>query len=115
VLARLLSSCVAICATFAVAGVTFGQQLSFSGQVFPVLQKTGCPNFHRTWVYDSQLIELARLPRLEQIDLSHTRISDEGMLYLKTAPAIIDLNLLYTEQITDQGINAIRDGSISNG
>jgi hypothetical protein len=37
------------------------------------------------------------------------------MLYLKTAPAIIDLNLLYTEQITDQGINAIRDGSISNG
>jgi len=62
-----------------------------------------------TWVYDSQLIELARMPRLEQLDLSHTRISDEGMLYLKTAPAITDLSLFYTEQVTDQGIHAIRD------
>ena len=62
-----------------------------------------------SWTYDSQLIELARLPRLEKLDLSHTRISDEGMLYLKTAPAITDLNLFYAEQITDQGINAIRE------
>ena len=62
-----------------------------------------------SWIYDSQLIELARLPRLEKLDLSHTRISDEGMLYLKTATAVTDLNLFYTEQITDQGINAIRD------
>jgi Leucine-rich repeat (LRR) protein len=62
-----------------------------------------------SWIYDSQMIELARLPRLEQLDLSHTRISDEGMLYLKTAPAIPDLNLYYTEQITDLGIHAIKD------
>ena len=61
------------------------------------------------WIYDSQMIELARMPRLEQLDLSHTRISDEGMLYLKTAPAITELNLYYTEQITDLGINAIKD------
>jgi len=62
-----------------------------------------------SWIYDSQMIELARMARLEQLDLSHTRISDEGMLYLKTAPAITDLNLFYTEQITDLGINAMRD------
>jgi hypothetical protein len=36
------------------------------------------------------------------------------MLYLKTAPAIVNLNLFYTEQVIDQGINAIRVGSISN-
>jgi internalin A len=62
-----------------------------------------------SWIYDSQMIELARMPRLELLDLSHTRISDEGMLYLKTAPAITDLSLYYTEQITDLGINAIKD------
>lgn len=61
------------------------------------------------WVYDSQLMELARMPKLEQLDLSHTRISDEGMLYLKPAPRITDLNLYYAEQITDQGLNAIKN------
>ena len=62
-----------------------------------------------SWVYDSQLIELARLPKLQRLDLSHTRISDEGMAYLKPAPAITDLNLYYAEQVTDQGLNAIKD------
>ncbi|MFN7996576.1 MAG: hypothetical protein U0Q18_23395 [Bryobacteraceae bacterium] len=62
-----------------------------------------------SWVYDSQLIELARLPKLQRLDLSHTRISDEGIAYLKIAPAITDLNLYYAEQVTDQGLNAIKD------
>jgi Leucine-rich repeat (LRR) protein len=62
-----------------------------------------------SWVYDSQLIELAKLPHLEKLDLSHTRISDEGMVYLRPAPEITDLNLYYAEQITDQGISAIKD------
>ena len=58
-----------------------------------------------SWVYDSQLIDLAKLPHLEKLDLSHTRISDEGMLYLRSAPEITDLNLYYAEQITDQGMS----------
>ena len=62
-----------------------------------------------SWICDSQLIDLARLPRLEKLDLSHTRISDEGMLYLKTSPTITDLNLFYAEQVTDQGITAIKN------
>ncbi|HLK22040.1 MAG TPA: hypothetical protein VKT81_23990 [Bryobacteraceae bacterium] len=62
-----------------------------------------------TWVYDSQLIDLAKLPHLEKLDLSHTRISDEGMIYLRSAPSIVDLNLFYAEQITDQGMAAIKD------
>jgi len=47
------------------------------------------------------------LPDLERLDLSHTRISDEGMLRLKAAPKIRDLNLYYAEWITDQGMTAI--------
>ena len=62
-----------------------------------------------SWVYDSQLIDLAKLPHLEKLDLSHTRISDEGMIYLRSAPEITDLNLYYAEQITDQGMSAIKD------
>ena len=61
------------------------------------------------WIADWQMIELARMPRLQRLNLSHTRISDDGMLYLKNAPAIQDLNLYYAEQITDQGLSAIRN------
>jgi len=62
-----------------------------------------------SWVNDAELIELAKMSRLEKLDLSHTRISDEGMLYLRTAPGITDLNLYYAEQITDHGMSAIKD------
>ncbi|MBZ5593104.1 MAG: hypothetical protein LAP39_12760 [Acidobacteriia bacterium] len=62
-----------------------------------------------SWIHDSEMIELARMPLLEKLDLSHTRVSDEGMLYLRPAPRITDLNLYYAEQITDQGLNAIKD------
>ena len=62
-----------------------------------------------TWVTDTELLDLARIPTLVKIDLSHTRISDEGMLHLKPAKQIVDLNLYYAEQITDQGMAAIRD------
>ena len=62
-----------------------------------------------TWVTDAELLDLARLPKLERLDLSHTRISDEGLLYLKPLNQIQDLNLRYAEQITDQGMLAVKD------
>src|SRR6267142_298899 len=62
-----------------------------------------------TWVSDTELLDLARLPKLERLDLSHTRITDEGLLHLKPAWQIKDLNLYYAEQVTDQGITAIRE------
>ena len=54
-------------------------------------------NLRGAWVNDVEMIELARLPDLERLDLSHTRISDEGMLNLKPAPKIRDLKLFYAE------------------
>jgi len=66
-------------------------------------------NLRGSWINDTEMIELARLPYLERLDLSHTRISDEGMLHLKTAPRISDLNLYYSEWLTDQGLTAIRN------
>lgn len=53
------------------------------------------------------MIELGRMPGLERLDLSHTRITDEGLLRLKPAAKIRDLNLYYAEWITDQGMTAI--------
>jgi len=66
-------------------------------------------NLRGSWVNDTELMTLASLPYLERLDLSHTRISDEGLLLLKSAPRISDLNLYYAEQITDQGMAAIKD------
>ena len=70
--------------------------------------KIGAVNLRGSWVSDVELIDIARLPNLERLDLSHTRITDEGMLHLKSATGIRELKLLYAEQITDQGMNAIK-------
>jgi len=61
-----------------------------------------------TWVSDDEMLDLLALPLLERLNLSHTRISDEGLLRLKPAAQIQELNLLYAEQITDLGVSAIK-------
>jgi Leucine-rich repeat (LRR) protein len=66
-------------------------------------------NLRGTWVNDVEMIDLARLPNLQRLDLSHTRITDEGMRHLKPAAGIRELKLYYAEQITDQGMTAIRE------
>jgi len=66
-------------------------------------------NLRGSWINDAEMLQLTELPDLERLDLSHTRISDEGMLRLKSAPKIRDLNLYYSEWITDQGMTAIRN------
>jgi Leucine-rich repeat (LRR) protein len=66
-------------------------------------------NLRGTWINDVEMIALARLPHLERLDLSHTRITDEGLLHLRTAPKIQDLSLYYAELITDQGMAAIQN------
>jgi Leucine-rich repeat (LRR) protein len=61
-----------------------------------------------SWVTDSDLPRLVDLPYLTHLDLSLTRITDHGMQQLKNAPGIVDLNLYYAEQITDEGMAAVR-------
>ncbi len=66
-------------------------------------------NLRGTWVTDSDLLELLSLPKLKRLDLSHTRITDEGLLHLKPARQVEELILYYAEQVSDQGMNAIKD------
>jgi len=61
-----------------------------------------------TWVSDDEMLDLLAFPQLERLNLSHTRISDEGLLRLKPAAQIQELSLLYAEQITDLGLSAIK-------
>jgi Leucine-rich repeat (LRR) protein len=72
-----------------------------SGQIIAV-------DLRASWVTDSDIAELARLPNLAHLDLSLTRISDHGLQQLKDAPAITDLNLYYDELITDAGLSALK-------
>ncbi len=61
-----------------------------------------------SWVTDSDLPQLAELPHLANLDLSQTRITDLGLQQLKNAPGIVELNLYYAEQITDEGLAAVK-------
>ena len=61
-----------------------------------------------SWVADSDIAELARMPDLTRLDLSLTRISDHGLRQIKQAPKIAELNLYYAELITDDGLSAVR-------
>jgi Leucine-rich repeat (LRR) protein len=54
-----------------------------------------------SWITDGDLIELARLPQLERLDLSRTRITDQGLAYLKSATNLREVNLAYAEKIGD--------------
>jgi len=62
-----------------------------------------------TWVTDADLEGLKQLPSLERLDLSHTRITDQGLLRLRSCTSVRDLDLYYAEQITDEGMAAVRD------
>jgi internalin A len=62
-----------------------------------------------SWVTDADLAYLAKLPALAKLDVSLTRITDRGMQLLKGAPSIVDLNLYYAEQITDEGMSAVKN------
>src|SRR4051794_4367618 len=62
-----------------------------------------------SWVTDSDLRKLLRLPDLSYLDLSLTRITDQGMQELKNAPGIVELSLYFAEYVTDEGVAAIKD------
>ena len=61
-----------------------------------------------SWVTDSDIADLAAMPEVKTLDLSLTRITDHGLRLLRPAASITDLNLYYAEQITDEGLSAIK-------
>ncbi len=65
-------------------------------------------DLHASWVTDSDLIDLATQPALTRLDLSMTRISDRGLLEMKPASNITELNLYYAEMVTDQGLAVLK-------
>jgi internalin A len=66
-------------------------------------------NLRGSWVTDTDIRKLVEYPALTKLDLSLTRITDEGMAELKNLRNVSDLNLYYSEYVTDQGIAAIKD------
>ena len=61
-----------------------------------------------SFITDSDMLRLAELRDLRRLDISLTRVSDQGLRALKTASAIEDLNLYFTEQIGDEGTAIFR-------
>jgi len=61
-----------------------------------------------TWVTDSDLRKLLRYPHLTRLDLSLTRITDQGMQELKSLTGIEELNLRFAEYVTDEGLAALK-------
>ena len=60
------------------------------------------------WVTDADLPALAKRPGLKRLDLSMTRITDQGLLQLKSMTGLEELNLRYAELITDEGMSAVK-------
>jgi hypothetical protein len=66
-------------------------------------------NLRGSWVTDTDLRRLAEYPDLATLDLSLTRVTDQGMAEFRRLRNVTDLNLYYAEYVTDQGVAAIKD------
>jgi Leucine-rich repeat (LRR) protein len=56
------------------------------------------------WVTDGDLLKVGQMKNLKRLDLSHTRITDVGLDYLKGLENVEELNCYYAERITENGI-----------
>lgn len=66
-------------------------------------------SFRQGWVSDTDLDLVAKLDKLERLDLSSTRVTDLGLLKLKDLKNVRELNLFYAELVTDEGLAAMRN------
>lgn len=66
-------------------------------------------SFRQGWVSDADLDLVAKLDKLERLDLSATRVTDLGLLKLKDLKNVRELNLFYAELVTDEGLAAMRN------
>jgi hypothetical protein len=82
------------------AGGTFSR--NSAGQITAV-------NFRASWVTDAELRNLTKLTALSSLDLSLTRVTDQGMQELRGLPGVVELNLRFAEYVTDEGLAAIKN------
>jgi hypothetical protein len=61
-----------------------------------------------TWITDSDLRRLNQFRHLTHLDLSLTRIGDQGMQEIKNLPGVVELDLQFAEYVTDEGMAAIK-------
>ena len=61
-----------------------------------------------TWVTDTDLRKVAKLPHLTHLDLSLTHITDQGLQELKSLANVVDLSLRFAESVTDEGMASIK-------
>ncbi len=61
-----------------------------------------------TWVSDAELGGLVRTPRLTELDLSHTHITDDGMALLRDLRTVTEFELRYAEWLGDTGVTHLR-------
>lgn len=66
-------------------------------------------NFRASWVTDGDLRRLERFPELKSLDLSLTRVTDQGMQELRGLAGIEELNLRFAEYVTDEGLAAVKN------
>lgn len=66
-------------------------------------------NLRASWVSDADLAEVAKWKKLERLDLSLTRVTDQGLLLLKELENVRELNLFYAELVTDEGLAVVRN------
>jgi internalin A len=62
-----------------------------------------------SWVGDTDLRKLLQYPNLTYLNLSLTRVTDQGMQEIKSLKNVEDLDLTWAEYITDEGLAAIKD------
>jgi len=62
-----------------------------------------------SWITDSDLRKLLQFRNLNYLELSLTRITDQGLQEIKSLPGIVELSLYYAELVTDEGLAAIKD------
>jgi hypothetical protein len=66
-------------------------------------------NLRGRWVSAAEILDLLQYKKLVRLNLSHTRIADPDLLYLRPATQIEDLNVAYSEHITDIGMSVIKE------
>lgn len=65
-------------------------------------------DFRASWVTDAMLRRLVGMPALTSLNLSLTRVTDQGMQELRNLPGIVELDLRFAEYVTDEGIAALK-------